>query len=254
MYVNSIIYDFLCFTLDLYILRPFKCLTIFGSTKSIEITSSWFLWVPFVILFFHVFVKHKCDLRLKYALVTLVFLSSNFYLSINDSIVYNNVKLCNRLHFYSPYYISTCNELRKTCLLSHWFILAVSKFKAINNSLLPKIDELRYIAKLSKEAVIRVTESKLDNYILDSENQVDKYHIFRCDKNRKGWGVTCYLKNYLSYIEKDFFPEEIENMFFEILLPKIKPITIGIIYRPPYQSNFLQALNENFAKLDTLKK
>ena len=39
-----------------------------------------------------------------------------------------------------------------------------------------------------------------------------------------------------------------------MLLLKTKPITVGIIYRPPNQSNFLQTLKENFAKLDTLKK
>ena len=52
----------------------------------------------------------------------------------------------------------------------------------------------------------------------------------------------------------DFFHEEFENIFFEILLPKTKPMTVGIIYRPPNQNNLLQTLNENFAKLDTLKK
>ena len=41
------------------------------------------------------------------------------------------------------------------------------------NSLLPKIDELRYIAKLSNSAVIGITESKLDNCILDSDIQID---------------------------------------------------------------------------------
>ena len=122
------------------------------------------------------------------------------------------------------------------------------------NSLLPIIDELRYIAKLSNAAMIEITESKLDDCILDSEIQTDNYQILRCDKNRKGGGVACYVSNNLSYIKKDFFPEEIENIFFEILLPKTKPITVGIIYRPPNQNNLLQTLNENFAKLDTLKK
>ena len=31
-------------------------------------------------------------------------------------------------------------------------------------------------------------------------------------------------------------------------------MTIGIIYQPPNQSNFLLTLNENFTKLDTIKK
>ena len=59
---------------------------------------------------------------------------------------------------------------------------------------------------------------------------------------------------FLIVLEKDFFPEEIENIFFEISLPKTKPITVGCIYRPSKQNNFLQTLNENFAKFDTLKK
>ena len=105
-----------------------------GSIKSIETTNSLLLWVPFLILFFHVFVKHKGDFRLKYVLVAFVFHSSNFYISTYDDIVYNNVKPCSRLQFYSPDYISTCNELLETCLLSQFSILTISKFKAINKN------------------------------------------------------------------------------------------------------------------------
>ena len=97
------------------------------------------------------------------------------------------------------------------------------------NSLLPKIDEFRYIAKLSNTAIIGIIESKVGNCILDSEIQVDNYQILRFDRNRKGGGVACYVRNDLSYIKKDFFSEEIENIFFEILLLKTKPITVGII-------------------------
>ena len=105
-----------------------------GSIKSIETTNSLFLWVSFLILFFHVFVKHKRDFRLKYVLAAFVFLSSKFYLSSYDDAVYNNVKLCNRLQFYSPDYIRTCKELNKACLLSQFSILTISKLKAINNN------------------------------------------------------------------------------------------------------------------------
>ena len=73
-YLNSSIYffgfyDFLWFTLDLYILEPLKCLMTSGSIKTIETTNSLFLWVSFLILFFYVFVKDKRDLRLKYVLL-----------------------------------------------------------------------------------------------------------------------------------------------------------------------------------------
>ena len=110
------------------------------------------------------------------------------------------------------------------------------------------------MAKLSNAIVKGITESKLDNCILDSEIELDNYQILRCDRNRKGRGVACYVRNDLGYIEKDFFPEEIESIFFQILLSKTKPTTVGIIYRPPKQNKFLQTLNETFAKLDTLEK
>ena len=35
-----------------------------------------------------------------------------------------------------------------------------------------------------------------------------------------------------------FFPPEIENIFFVILLPNTKAIVAGTIYRPPIQSEF----------------
>ena len=138
-YVNSSIYyfryyDFLWFTLDLYILGSLKCLITSGSIKSIMITNSLFLWFSFLILFFHVFLKHEHDLRLKYVLVAFVFLSSKFYLPTYDDIVYNNVKICNRLQFYSPGYIRTCNKLNEACFLSQFSNLTISKLKAINNN------------------------------------------------------------------------------------------------------------------------
>ena len=48
------------------------------------------------------------------------------------------------------------------------------------------------------------------------------------------------------------FPEEIENIFFEILLPKTKPVTVRIIYQPPSQKNIWQTLNENFVNLSVI--
>ena len=112
------------------------------------------------------------------------------------------------------------------------------------NNLLPKIDDLIYIVKLSNAAVIGITESKLDTCILDSDMEIENYQILRCDRNRKGVRVACYVRNDLSYIEKDSFPEEIENMFF-------KPITVGIIYQPTNQNNFLQKKNYIFLVTST---
>ena len=73
--------------------------------------------------------------------------------------------------------------------LMEWDIFKIKRLHLLHlnvNSLLPKTDELRNIAKLSNAAVIRMTESKLVNYVLDSETQINKYQILRCDRNRKG--------------------------------------------------------------------
>ena len=88
------------------------------------------------------------------------------------------------------------------------------------NSLLPKIDEIRYIAERTKAAVIGITKSKLDESIFQSEIEIDNYDLLRCDRNRNGGGVACYIRSDISYVQKNFFPNVIENIFFEILLPK----------------------------------
>ena len=46
--------------------------------------------------------------------------------------------------------------------------------------------------------------------------------------NRKGGGVVCYVGNDLRYVEKDFFPEKTENIFFEVLLLKKSLFTVGV--------------------------
>ena len=58
----------------------------------------------------------------------------------------------------------------------------------------------------------------------------------------------------MSSRQNNIFPNGIENVFFEIHLSKTKLITVGIVYQPPNQTNFIRTLNENFAKLDTANK
>ena len=53
------------------------------------------------------------------------------------------------------------------------------------NSLLPKIDEIRLIAKKSKATVIGITETKLDGTIIDSEIYIKVYSIVRCDRQKR---------------------------------------------------------------------
>ena len=62
-------------------------------------------------------------------------------------------------------------------------------------SVLPKIDELRLIAKKTNASIIGLTETKLDETIGNIEIEIDGYTMERFDRNRKGGGVACYVRN-----------------------------------------------------------
>ena len=117
--------------------------------------------------------------------------------------------------------------------------------------MLPKIDELRHIARLTNAAVIGISESKLDDSVSTLDIQIDEFDLFLCDRNKHGGGVACYIRNDLNYNVKSYFPKDIKNTFFELLLPNTKPIVVGTIYRPPNQTNLMEIFNENLSKADT---
>ena len=85
------------------------------------------------------------------------------------------------------------------------------------NSLLPKIDELRYIAKIINAAIIGITESKLDDTVLDSEVSISGYDLLRNYRNRNGGGVACYVRHDICYNRKVIFKDNIENILLFIL-------------------------------------
>ena len=69
------------------------------------------------------------------------------------------------------------------------------------NSILPKIDEIRYIAKLTNATVIGLSETKLDNAVLSSKREIEGYDLIRSDRSRRGGGVAGFVKNY--FIESE---------------------------------------------------
>ena len=118
------------------------------------------------------------------------------------------------------------------------------------NGLLNKIDELCHIARSFNAAVIGITETKLDNTVYDSEVTVDGYNIVRNDRNRNGGGVACYIRNNNYFNMKTCISDNIENILIDLLFPKTKPISVGIIYKPASQSQFLQQMITEFEALD----
>ena len=85
------------------------------------------------------------------------------------------------------------NHRHKLQCLNKWNILKSRGLHFIHlniNSLLPKIEELRIIAKSANAVIIGISESKLDESVLEPEIQIDNYKILRCDRSRQGGGVA----------------------------------------------------------------
>ena len=131
------------------------------------------------------------------------------------------------------------------------------KFEAFNNkelhlihlninSLLPKIDKLRNIATCSNAVIIGITETKLDNTVCDSEVTTDGYSIVRNDRNRKGGCVACFIRSNICYSRKAYLSDNLEKIFIDLLFPKTKPISVGIFYKPPSQTQFLEQIITEF--------
>ena len=59
------------------------------------------------------------------------------------------------------------------------------------NSIRPKLDEIKTIAGNIKAAISGITESKVGNSISNSEVEIPRYYILRCDQNRNGAAIAC---------------------------------------------------------------
>ena len=76
----------------------------------------------------------------------------------------------------------------------------------------------------------------------------------RSDRNRHGGGVACYIKKDRHYNVRANCPTNFENIFLDLLLPNSKPILIGILYRPPDQSVFLDMVSSAIADMEDFDK
>ena len=52
-------------------------------------------------------------------------------------------------------------------------------------------------------------------------------------------------------MSRTFFQILLNIFFFEILIPKVKPIIIGIFYRPPNANDFLNIFSNDFQQIDS---
>ena len=92
--------------------------------------------------------------------------------------------------------------------------------------------------------------SKLDHTVPDSEVNSPGYDILQYDRNRKVGGVACYIREDLCFNTRILHCKEIENLVFDILLPKSKPIAIGVFYRFQNQGKCMDLMVKNFSNLN----
>ena len=118
------------------------------------------------------------------------------------------------------------------------------------NGLLPKIDEVRYIANITNASIIGISETKLDGDRWRLE--VDGYDLVRLDQSRRGGGVACYIKSLIVYSYKNSFCSNTEGIFVGIFLSKSKPILLGILCIPPDKSDFVKHINSVFTETGVL--
>ena len=87
------------------------------------------------------------------------------------------------------------------------------------------------MAKTSNATAIGNTESNLHNSVDGSEVFIEVYSAIWRDGKRKSGGVCDNNKGY--------FSKGTKNVFIELLMPKAKPVTVGIINKYQNKSKFL---------------
>ena len=110
-------------------------------------------------------------------------------------------------------------------------------------SILPKIDQLREFVRCNKPAILGLTETWCDNSISESEISLPNYVCYRNDRNRDGGGVCVFVRCDIAFNTRpDLGNDYIESAWIEILLPKSKPILVGVCYWPHKQMDFTKSL------------
>jgi exonuclease III len=104
-------------------------------------------------------------------------------------------------------------------------------------SIVNKIDEIDSLISSLNMDILCVSETWLNENILDEDIRVDGFKIIRKDRpNRKGGGVAIYIKESIIYKERHDLSSlnDIENIWIEIVTPSSREnVLLSCCYRPP---------------------
>ena len=97
--------------------------------------------------------------------------------------------------------------------------------------------------KKRKAAVICITETWFNESHTDDSLKIEGYSLLRNDRNSHAGGVCAYIREDLSYKRmSDLTTSVQEDIWFELLLPKSKPLYIGVLYRTEKNKNCFNIL------------
>ncbi|KAG5864358.1 hypothetical protein JTB14_012901 [Gonioctena quinquepunctata] len=114
-------------------------------------------------------------------------------------------------------------------------------------SLATHINELREFSKENSYSIICITESWLNDSILDETVSLPGYNIFRSDRiNSGGGGVPIYVKQNIQSFVNDLSSNHTEQLWITITVDNTQ-YTIGVIYRLPKQQ--LTEFSEEFENI-----
>ncbi len=107
----------------------------------------------------------------------------------------------------------------------------------------------------STSTLIALSETWLDSTVCKSEITIEGYDVIRNYRNRKGGWVNMYINNKIACkIRDNPLMKNSETLWVDLLLPNTKPITVGVCYRPPDNTTFLDELNSKPSAFDTSKE
>ena len=106
------------------------------------------------------------------------------------------------------------------------------------NSLAGKLDQFKLLIGKNIDILV-ITETKIDSSFPKAQFKIEGFSMpFRLDCYRFGGGVLIYVREDIpcKQLTKHKLPDDIEGIFIEINLRKVKWLLFGT-YRPPQQEN-----------------
>ena len=85
-------------------------------------------------MLYHIFLKHNCELTIKIFEFLILISVLNVMKYFNHSEVYDGIKICSQLRFFTYESINTCDNVETSCLHSDLVFSSISKLQYRNSN------------------------------------------------------------------------------------------------------------------------